>query len=112
MTKEKYLNRKIDPELSALLAEMREVPPRDPQVAAQRQARYHTQLNQALQGEAITPKKNFIEKLQENFNMTSPKTKTLITTAAIMLTVIVFLFSSAGITAVAAARSLPGDPHG
>ena len=41
--------------------------------------------------------------------MTSPKTKTLITTAAIMLTVIVFLFSSAGITAVAAARSLPGD---
>jgi len=109
MKKNKYLNQELDPELAELLAEMREIPPRDPQEAAQRKSRYYFQLEQMMRGSVQIPQKNLFEKIKENFNMATPKLRTVMTTAMIVLLAVVFLFSSAGITAVAASRSLPGD---
>ena len=109
MKKDKYLNQKLDPELAALLAEMRDVPSRDPQEVAKRKARYLSQIDQMSQGNAQITQKNIFEKFKETFNMSTPKLRTVMTTATIMLLAVVILFSSAGITAAAASRALPGD---
>ena len=72
MMKDKYLNQKLDPELEAMLAEMRAVPARDPQEAAQRKARYLSQRDQLGQSSVQITQKNILDKMKENFNMATP----------------------------------------
>jgi len=108
----KYQNNHIDPELEALLAELRQVPQRDPEKAEKSKSRFLAEIENINKEERISAQKNqmnFVRQIKENFKMATPRLKKLYQTAAIAIVVVALLFGGAGITVAAASNSLPGD---
>jgi len=108
----KYQNNHIDPELEAMLAELRQVPQRDPEKAEKSKARFLAEIEKINKEERISAQENqtnFVRQIKEYFKMATPKMKKVYQTAAIAIVVVALLFGGAGITAAAASNSLPGD---
>jgi ElaB/YqjD/DUF883 family membrane-anchored ribosome-binding protein len=108
----KYQNNHIDPELEALLAELRQVPQRDPEKAEKSKARFLAEIDNINKEERIRAQENqtnFVRQIKEYFKMATPRMKKVYQTAAIAIVVVALLFGGAGITAAAASNSLPGD---
>ncbi len=107
-----YQNNHIDPELEAMLAELRQVPQRDPEKAEKSKARFLAEIEKINKEERISAQENqtnFVRQIKEYFKMATPKMKKVYQTAAIAIVVVALLFGGAGITAAASSNSLPGD---
>ena len=103
---------KIDPELEALIAELRDVPPRDPRKAERTKSLFLTEIEKMSEKEpemAHQKQVKIVRQIKEYFEMATPRMKKVYQTAAIAVFVVALLFGGAGITAVVASNSLPGD---
>jgi len=107
-----YDHHKIDPELEELIMELRHVPPRDPEKAENTKSRFLAAIDNVNNTESNTTRENqtnFVRQIKEYFKMATPRMKKVYQTAAIAIFIIALLFGGAGITAVVASNSLPGD---
>ena len=105
-------NNKIDPELETLIAELRDVPPRDPEKAEKTKSIFLAELEKMSEKEpkmAQEKQNNIVRQIKEYFKMATPRMKKVYQTAAIAVFVIALVFGGAGITAAVASNSLPGD---
>jgi len=112
MKNKKFRNDYSDPQLEALLAELRQVPQRDPAKAEKSKTRFLAEIDKINKEEHISARKNqmnFVRQIKEYFKMATPRMKKVYQTAAIAIVLVALLFGGAGITAAAASNSLPGD---
>jgi hypothetical protein len=113
----------IDPRLFELLDQLRPTPARDPEAAARGRKKYLTELKN-LKFEAPAPSKansmpRWLRRLfykheindnqREVLLMNNRTQRFTLTGALIVITLLVFLFGGAGMTALASQSSLPGD---
>ncbi|NLN69338.1 MAG: hypothetical protein GX142_00915 [Chloroflexi bacterium] len=97
-----------DAELEGLLAELSQVPQRNPDNAARTKARYLIAVGKSLQ--ASTTEQTIKTRRKKEFREMKPffkKFSLAFTLAAVLL---VFLLGGLGVTAAAASSALPGDP--
>jgi hypothetical protein len=120
---EEYPSDEIDPRLFELLDQLRPTPPRDPEAAARGRMKFLAELKSLeipatsrLQ-ESLLPrllgrlfyKNHFNKKEMEDLKMNSRQQRFTFTGAVILIILLAFLFGGAGMTALAAQSSLPGD---
>jgi hypothetical protein len=113
----------IDPRLFELLDQLRPTPARDPEAAARGRKKYLTELKN-LKFEAPAPsqansmprwlrrlvhKHDINDNQREDLLMNKRTQRFTLTGALIVITLLVFLFGGAGMTALASQSSLPGD---
>jgi hypothetical protein len=113
----------IDPRLFELLDQLRPTPARDPEAAARGRKKYLTELKN-LKFEAPAPsqansmprwlrrlvhKHDINDNQREDLLMNNRTQRFTLTGALIVITLLVFLFGGAGMTALASQSSLPGD---
>ena len=120
---EEYNPDEIDPRLFELLDKLRSTQTRDPEAAAQGRMRFQAEMKSLGFAASSHPEgryiprwlgrligKNEIHKYKrENISMNTRKQRFTFTGAVILIILLAFLFGGAGMTALAAQSSLPGD---
>jgi predicted transcriptional regulator len=115
MLENKLPNQPIDPDLQRRLKQLRSVPARDPQMVARSEVRFVAEVDELLLRNGFSPAtrlagiSNYYQQWKEKWNMATPKLRTTMTLAAVFITLVVFMFGGAGMTAYASQTALPGD---
>jgi predicted transcriptional regulator len=105
----------IDPELNRRYQQLRAVPPRDPHAAAKGLANFVAEVDEIVKEQGFSHntrtagKVPFYQRWEEKWNMSTPRFRTIFALAAVFVTLVVFLFGGAGMTAYASKSALPGD---
>jgi hypothetical protein len=127
MVENNYPNQPIDPDLQRRLKQLRSLPARDPQMVARSEARFVAEVDEYLQEKGFSPaigagngaanhtksrRPGIITNIQqwkEKWKMATPKLRLAMSMAAVFITLVVFMFGGAGMTAYANQNALPGD---
>jgi hypothetical protein len=113
----------IDPRLFEILEQLRPTPPRDPEVVARGRMKFQAEMESlGITASAQTkrsfitrwlghlaPKNNGITDQRDSLLANSRKQRFSFTGAMVLILLLIFLFGGAGMTALAAQPSLPGD---
>jgi hypothetical protein len=105
----------VDPELNRRLTRLRAVPPRDPHVAARAKANFIAEVDEIVKEQGFSDNSRiagtttFNQRWKEKWIMATPRFRTVFTLAAAFVTLVVFMFGGAGMTAYASQSALPGD---
>jgi hypothetical protein len=119
MAENQLSNQPIDPDLQRRLKQLRSVPARDPEVVARNEALFVVQVDELLREKGFSPAHSatarksgiitYIQQLKEKWKMATPMVRMAMTLTAVFVTLFVFLFGGAGMTAYANQNALPGD---
>jgi len=108
-------NSSLDPQLIALLDELRNTPERDLKVVSANRARFESELDAYLNSNYATPGQNILtqgknsQRIKEFLQMMTIKHRVGLTVIAIILAIAVVIFAGTSATVSAAQGALPGD---
>ena len=110
-----YDDEPLEPRLQGLLDSLKAAPPRDPEAMERGLARFLAEAESLGIPNTISPfrrlfwrRTNRSQPVEET-TMTTPKQRFALTTLAVIVIALVFLFGGAGMTVYAAQSALPGD---